>query len=357
MSLGKPIDLTLEISQGCRFSCTGCTVDRDNNDFPTEAEFDRIDALLDDLEANGCALMNLTLGPTDILVSANRAELFQHPRLQRIARRFLKTTLNCSFLYPDEAAYRWLAEQIELLIPNGLVKFTVPFEVNSVRNSGYIGKIAQRIKLVEEHLRSVGLYKVYTVINFEESIEYDRRTKTKMTKELMRRTLDVALHERPHIDFILPQGREDLGQPEIQQRLLASIMRLNELMVEIKQESVTDGGFAFDINELQSQEGEDWDLIYRNGELYLPPFVLEAFTSFDPSYRLPGEWTYRAIYEQEEARKLQQLSYALKTDRCGQCPHVMVCIERGMLDVMEKLKVTHCISAVGMLPEYFNWNT
>ena len=65
----KLIDFTLEVTNGCRYSCTGCSIDKDGNSWPTDAEFDKIFKLVDDLAVNEFRPMNLQIGPTDIMTS------------------------------------------------------------------------------------------------------------------------------------------------------------------------------------------------------------------------------------------------------------------------------------------------
>ena len=42
----KLIDFTLEITNGCQFSCTGCTVDMEGNSWPTDNDWNKISDLI-----------------------------------------------------------------------------------------------------------------------------------------------------------------------------------------------------------------------------------------------------------------------------------------------------------------------
>ena len=42
----KLIDFTLEVTNGCQFSCTGCTVDMEGNSWPTDGDWNKISYLI-----------------------------------------------------------------------------------------------------------------------------------------------------------------------------------------------------------------------------------------------------------------------------------------------------------------------
>ena len=44
-NIKKLIDFSLEITQGCQFNCTGCTIDKVHNDYPSDNQFEKIMSL------------------------------------------------------------------------------------------------------------------------------------------------------------------------------------------------------------------------------------------------------------------------------------------------------------------------
>jgi hypothetical protein len=329
-------------------------VEKDNNRLPTEEEFDRIDRMLTSFETAELEMLNFILGPTDILSSENKDAILEHPRIKAIAKRFLKTTLNCAFIDPNPRIYERLAEQVEALIPNGLLKFTVPFEVRHLDNPAYVDGIRQKVAYFESCLKTVTITRVYTVINFEESIANDVKRKFTLTKDLLTRMYHTELHPTSHNDFILPHGRDSLRDPENQTRFLTSLHHLNRLLIDARL-AATERGEHFDIVELQLSEGEDWDVVYRNGELFVPPFIVEAFSSFEPEHRVDGPWTFESIFAQEEAGMFECLSLAQSNGICGGCEFVAKCAERGVQKVMAITNADRCISTAQAMRDEFNW--
>lgn len=352
--INKKLDFTMEIANGCKHSCTGCTVDKDNNQYPSDEQFDRIEALIADLKASDVEMLNFILGPTDILTSSNKEQIFDDPRIQRIAREFLKVTLNCTFLDPNPEVYKWLAEKVETLIPNGLLKFTVPFEVRHIDNPAYIERIRNSVSYFESLLTTVKITRIYSIVNFEESIANDYIRGFTMTQDIVRRAFSIDLHPTSHTDFLLPHGRESLREPYNQERFLISIHHLNDLLIQAYDQSRMENE-TFGIVELDVAEGEDWDLVYRNGDLYLPPFVVEAFTSFEPEFIIQGDWTFSNIFQQDQFGMLEAMVLGETNGICGGCEFVGKCAERGMQQVIDIVQSDRCISAAPHRRHVFQW--
>lgn len=352
--INKLLDFTMEIANGCRHSCNGCTVDKDTNDYPSDAEFDRVEALLEDLDNSGVKMLNFVLGPTDILTSDNKEQIFDDPRIKKIARRFLKTTLNCTFLDPDPKVYDWLAAKVEELIPNGLVKFTVPFEVRHIDNPAYIERIRNTVAYFESQLTTVRITRIYSIVNFEEAIANDYIRGFNMTEEIVRKAFSVNLHPTSHTDFLLPHGRQSLRDPHNQERFLISLHHLNDLLVQAYDAS-REVDEEFGIVELDVAEGEDWDLVYRNGDLYLPPFIVEAFTSFEPEFKIQGDWTFENIFNQDQAGILEASAMAETNGICGDCEFVGKCAERGVQAIIDITGSDRCLSTAPQKSHVFQW--
>jgi hypothetical protein len=111
----------------------------------------------------------------------------------------------------------------------------------------------------------------------------------------------------------------------------------------------------FEIVELQMNEGEDWDVVYRNGEMFVPPFIVEAFSSFEPEHRVDGPWTFENIFRQEEDGMIECLSLAQTNGICDGCEFIAKCAERGVQKVMTITDSEHCISTAREMREEFNW--
>ena len=87
-NIKKLIDFSLEITKGCQFNCTGCTIDKVYNDYPSDNEFQKIMSLLDDLKENEFKPMNLQIGPTDVMTSSNMDQVLTDIRVKKLTKKF-----------------------------------------------------------------------------------------------------------------------------------------------------------------------------------------------------------------------------------------------------------------------------
>lgn len=346
-------DLTLEVTQGCRHNCTGCQVDRENNRLPTDEEYDRLEAMVVDLKNNQVIPADFIIGPTDIMTSTNREECLENPRLKQLLSHYRKLVLNCAFLWKNKEDYLWLAKTIDWLIPGGLVKLTVPFEVSQLQNQKYIAKIRERISWVDEALTSAKISKVYCAVNFDACIVFDRENGTSLTEDLIDKTYHVKLFHDTNVDFILPHGRVGFEDLMNRQNFINSTHRLNRLLLDVM-DRYQGKGTGPTANELQSHEGLGWDTVFRNGDLYLRAFLVEPFASFEEEFRVKGSWDFAGFYNHRQEQLIDQLNYAQKTDDCMTCQHLGLCAERGVHSIMKIASIDECISAIGQT-DNFAW--
>jgi hypothetical protein len=349
--INKLIDFTLEVTNGCRYSCTGCSIDKDGNSWPTDAEFDKIFKLVDDLAVNEFRPMNLQIGPTDIMTSVNRDLVLQSPEIKQLSKKFLKTAINCAFLDPFPENYVKLGQQLNWLLEGGLVKFVVPFEAYHIDNKEYVDRIRRRIDLTLQHMPSVKHTKTYLLINYETSSIYDKENNTNITEELIFKTYQSPVLDGLTADIILPHTRTDLRLEHNSREFYTAVMKLKEYVTKARNKY----GQAVDVAELLPHEGKDWDIFYKAGKLYMTPFLLEGLASFDREYEVPEPWTFEALYDHHIYGYLQQLDWATDNHNCRDCQLVSECAERGIHTLMKISGIADCISPVKNLQDRIVW--
>jgi len=349
------IDLTLEISRGCSHACSGCTVDRYANQFPTDAEFDRIINMLKDAESNNFIAANLSIGPTDILASENREECLTHPKIKELTTVCNKLALQCAFLNPKPEEYEWLADRVNDLIPGGLLKIAVPFEVKHVNNIKYIETVKNRIKYFESLLKDITITRIYSVINFEETINSSKTGDEYLTSDVLKAIHSIDLHPTHHLDYALPFGRKDISDPVIKESFLKTIKIFNLIMPRTQALVDEDGINIYDLNDFQIDEGTDWNIVYHNGNLYRSAFLNEPFVSFDPRFKLSDDWSFASIQQQEHESEVAQYIYAQQTEDCVSCQFLSTCVTRNLLSVMEVMDTKQCLSMLPARPNNFHW--
>lgn len=351
-NIEKLIDFTLEVTNGCQFNCTGCSVDKEGNSWPSELDFDRLYYLVDDLAKNNFKPMNLALGPTDIMTSINRDQILNSERIQRLSKKFLKTSINCAFLDPFDENYINLGKRLNWLLKDGIVKFVIPFEAFHIDNKEYVNRIRRRRDLVLQHMPDVKHHKTYLVINYETSSIYDKENKTNITEELILKVYESELIGDFNTDIVLPQTRADLRDKKVAESFLNAVHKLKVTMAEARKKY----GHTVEIAETMTHEGKDWDIFYKAGKLYMTPFLLEGLACFDESFEVKSKWDFDGLYDYYIRGMVSQIDWALLNEDCSNCQFVGMCAERGIHTLMQVAGTTNCISPAKNVEKMVVWN-
>lgn len=348
----KLIDFTLDIAHGCKFSCTGCHVDKISGRIPTKDEFDKLDALVDEMNENGFDAMNLAIGPTDIMTAENRDDILTHDRIKQLAKKFMKTTINCAFLEPHDEDYIELGKKLNWLLYGKMVKFAIPFEAFHIDNKGYLDKIKHRLSLTIQNMPNVVHTKTYLNVNYETSQIYDRQNNTNITEELILKLYKSDLLEGLDVGIILPHPRSNLRNKIIAANFINAAKKLKKTLADARSKYGEDN---VSIAEIKIEEGKDWDIIYKNNKLYMPPFLLEGLASFDKVFEVKEEWTLSGLYKSYNDSFAEQLKWASTAPECSGCQFMGLCAERGIHNLMMITDTVECISPAKNIEKNLIW--
>ena len=233
-NIKKLIDFSLEITQGCQFNCTGCTIDKVHNDYPSDNQFEKIMSLIDDLKENEFKPMNIQIGPTDVMTASNMDKVLTDERVKKLTKKFLKTAINCAFLKPFDEDYVKFGKKLNWLLKGGLVKFIIPFEAYHIDNKEYLNRIRRRIKITLDNMPDVVHTKTYLIMNYEATSIYDREEKKNLTEKLILKTHESDLLEGFDVGFNLAHSLLDLRKPENAKKLYDSVVNLKNYFVNAK---------------------------------------------------------------------------------------------------------------------------
>jgi len=352
-NINKLIDFTLEVTNGCQFNCTGCNVDKEGNSWPSADDFLKMEALADDLNSNGFPAMNLAIGPTDIMTSVNRDVILTSPEIKSLAKKFMKTAINCAFLDPFDDNYINMGKKLNWLLEGKMVKFVIPFEAFHIDNEAYINRIRRRRDLVLQHMPDVTHTKTYLIINYETSSIYDKENNKNITEELVLKVYESPLLKDFATDLVLSHARTDLRDPINGDKFIAAAKTLKAIMSTSREKY----GHMIDIAEVKPDEGKDWDIFYKAGKLYMTPFLLEGLASFDEVFEVKGDWTFNNLYNFYSESMIDQISWAHEHgDECKTCQFVGPCAERGIHNLMKICGTTQCISPAKNVEKHIVWN-
>lgn len=333
------INLNLEILIGCKWKCKGCYVDLESldNDRSLTKDLSNIDSLTDDIIKQSMTPATLFIGPTDLFVASNAVEILNNKYIQALAHKFLRISFLTTFLSKDE-------EHINKIINILNDKYEgVDLEINMVVDAGQI-KNDQYLHLLKnnrDHIfnkltsfNDIGTHVQFNVFDYSSG-------KIKQTMSdyasVRNKIMDIF---NTDIDFNFSVGRKDnLSNDEF----VESIRTVTDVFSgSLDNESIKYAEFSMG-NPLDSNVERQYN--FKNGQLYLSPYIYEQYVSFDDAFRIPMKnWKFEEI-DSFMASVLSNSYIKAMNMECGTCPYLSMCAERNVIHSMIRYGEKSCILA------------
>lgn len=351
------VAFNLEILNGCRWGCTGCTVDKDGQLPYTEQDKQKFLSLLDDLEANGHVLTNIGIGPVDFMSATNTKQVLDPEFIRPILSRFGTVTLNSTFLSitnqinqtkaPHNTIGEW-GSFLATLLKDYTYKFTIPIEPRHYKNAKYLQKIFLARDTLISYISTLAptshYSKSYLTGNISAYHEYNEDPLTNDKVTFAEYSHDFySQTSGGHMDLVVTDGRLGVNTKQKKDKLLHSLQYLNELYNNsVSAATRTVINFTYG----KPHEGFDKDYVYRNGRLYAPPFIGERLVILDEAFAIEegAPWTTDTLLRHDAQKMVEQLNYAQQTTECMNCTYTGSCVGRGTLSIMESLGVVDCLA-------------
>lgn len=334
-------NLALEVLIGCDFNCTGCSVNTDGIVPFNEDDLHALSGIVQEVRDNDWEMSWMEIAPTDIMTAVNRKDVMENPIIREMVSGFKSIVFNSSFLSPKPETYIELAKDMEAFMPGLNAEFLVPVELKHYRNVGYFEKLRNHIKWLEEHLETISIGSVTAIVNMtEEMIDNEVANHT-----VLHETRHIKLHENSDTTtFVFHYGRQDLTVKENRDEFLRTIRKQNDLFAK----HVNDG-YDFKIDEQGVVVGADYHLAYRNGELYMAPFINSPIALFHDQFRFDKPWTLDSIIEADVMTYLESLDQATHSPDCHDCKWIKKCAMRGVHRVQKLLDTDRCLSVISQM--------
>jgi hypothetical protein len=166
------------------------------------------------------------------------------------------------------------------------------------------------------------------------------------SQQVLHETRHIKLHENSDTTtFVFHYGRKDLDVEENRAEFLRTIRKQNDLFAKHVNE-----GNDFKIDEQGVIVGADYHLSYRNGELYMAPFIHSPIALFHEQFRFDKPWALHAIVDTDVMTYLDSLAVATASPDCRSCTWIKKCAMRGVHRVMNLLETDRCLSVMSQLP-------
>jgi hypothetical protein len=337
----KAAALIFEVTHGCQYSCTGCTVNKQSSNLPDKVGFGVLTAFLDDLEVNNIELAELELGPTDLMSSLNRDEVLSHPVFRTMVNRFQLLTLIVGMILPREEDYIQLAKEVNSVTNKVDIGIVVPMELSHVCNEKYLRTIEKNICILAEHL-DAPLVEVILQVQFDARFLTQRQVGTPSYDKLFDQIHSLHLPVRTKVNFTLPHGRSKLESELVSGNFLDSIQALNTFYLrdmKRRADKLERRHLPFQLlNPRHSGE-----VLWHDGDLYIRPIINERFTVLSEDRKFAQPWTYDNFVTISLEMTNRSLEKGLQIDDCVNCEHLMTCANRGIHEVMDTTGANKCI--------------
>lgn len=337
----KAVALIFEVTHGCQYSCTGCTVNKQSSNLPSEEGFNKLVSFLDDLQANDITLAELELGPTDLMTSLNRDEVLSDITFGMMARRFQLLTFIVGLILPKEDDYIKLAQQINKITDRVDIGIVTPMELTHVHNEKYLRTIEKNVCTLIKHL-DAPLVEVILQVQFDARFLTQRQIGSPSYDNLFDQIHNLDLPVRTKVNFTLPHGRSKLESELVSGNFLDSIKALNTFYLrDMKRRAGNLEKRHLPFQLLNPRHSGE--VLWHDESLYIRPVINERFTVLNDNRKFMQPWTYGNLVSTSLEMTNRSLEKGMKFDDCANCEHLMTCANRGIHEVMSVTGTDKCI--------------
>jgi hypothetical protein len=321
-------NITLEILQGCGFSCTDCAIDKnftpdqllDNDVLPM------LD-LVDGMQELGYNLTEFTIGPTDLISARNGLAMLDHPLVVGLAERYDSLTVNLALL--SDAGLEEFAAKINVLMKGKAFRVGVPMTLKNIQNPKFVALVLDRIATIRKGLPDVEFKTLYLNLPMigQTAAHFDGAANALV------QSLDFGVPKL--VEFTFPHSRKDFSNLMVAEELKRD---LNLFATGINECSDTTDNYY-----LVPPTDDSFEVTYRNGNLYYTPFLIEKFPIFDERFVIPKPWGSEAVISFKECHYFDNMIKYMDDPICKGCCFLDQCARGGIHSVMDQVGATTCI--------------
>ncbi|MDR3607743.1 MAG: hypothetical protein P4M08_10225 [Oligoflexia bacterium] len=322
MSIGfLGFNLFIEVLNQCRWSCPGCHVDKKNSERGfLDGDARRLIALSEEFRGQGHALQRFFVGPTDFLTAENWDLIAESETFRELASLYSTLAVYSTLLGDDEVLDRRLT-QLNRIHP--AIKLVIPImPADVLQRPEYLRRLRRSVNRVKSGFGIHDFQMVFNVLPRE--------------GEDFRKVSETFMHEFG----VKPEYNLSFARSADLKRDRAELVRqLDHIYRQLD--------FHIDRDGSQDESVEDWFVkcaVYREGELYSMPLLLDPFVNYHPAFRYSQDWSYAGLQKFESERILRAYAACDAMEECGPCPYLGLCSHLGVLDLMSEMGERRCIA-------------
>lgn len=321
-------NMTLEILQGCGYSCQDCAIDQSiTSDFVAEGDTERLLTLADEMSAQGYRLHEFTLGPTDIISSKSGLAVLDRPLVKGLAARYSSMTVSLALLFDTDLVA--LAQKVDQLMAGKKFRLVVPTTLKNAGNAKFMELIRQRVQVIKDNLHQTEFKLVYLTINMINA----SAEKFSLSTNWVAQHVDLGVPTL--VEYVFPHSRNGFDNLLNRSKFLHDFRSFTDGMKECKDTTVN--------RYLIPTISDSLEVTYHRGELYYTPVLMEKFPLFRESFIIERPWSADTIIDRKANQYHEALLENSEHPACGDCCFFDHCARGDTQLIMKHIEYDDCL--------------
>lgn len=325
-------ELVLDVLNGCKWNCFGCTVDRMTIHTYRREKFLMLKEFILGQKNEGSSLIHFEIGPTDFFTCDNLEEILNDPSISELISNFEFIFLTSTLLSRKDIDKR-LAFLCEKLKGKKIYLF-IPLQLERLKDKSFGQNLFENIQYLKEKSKSsFTIDKVYAnVLDIPYFSNLNYNEKCDLLNWLYKQAgMKINFNYRLTSDSS-PQHYSYVSSADFLPILLREVRDLDILYDDLN------------IPDYLLDNKKRRGLLFKEGNLYWMPYLGKFTASLEQNFQIKlSENISKSLEQYELSLQSSQISYLTKTKDCPQCDFLNVCLSRGIIESMKIYNHTDCI--------------
>ncbi len=334
--------LNLDLLNGCAHSCHGCFVDKKRELKGQEQMLEQAHRVAGNLSRRNWRLREIVLGPTDFFSATNAQDILKMPLFRELFHFHPQThfTVPCVFSPLDR---RKFSEIFDLLDNPAWFRQDLELEFLVLSNVEKI--LREDPAYMRDNFWAIDFFKRQT----PKVVEWFYLINMQKDMLLRHRYLEIMDIVADKFETILEfsPGFFRSQNHKLSEQTLKSWKDFLEHLVERDDYY----GMCFTDWDKEHSTANTIFLNFIDDKIYFSPFIYEQIVDTSELLRVQ-DLSAEAILEQHMQLQKQGFEYAQKTRECMDCEHLVSCVGRNVLNIMQLRGMTECIFPNQLRPKY-----
>lgn len=325
------VNLNLEVTTGCAYSCPGCTVDKDGANMTVDPEIRDLLDLAREVNASGWRTQELKIGPTDMISAGNGFALLRDPLIKELMSHFNLLSIALAML--NDNGLQELADILEEMMPGKYLMVGTPVTLKNLMNEKYMNILRDRFARFRGMLKTITFNRVYVNINVDEDSlkQFNDKTFDAIT--------NIGLGDFDSIEFVFVDVRRGFDNIMNAERFKRVTREFAHFVLE--REKRVEGSRVF--SRLVPRSDEGFEFTYRTGQLYSTINIVETLTLFNENNAIAKPWTMDRLIEFRTDQYANNLMRYVDHPECGDCCYLDNCARNNIQVLMEEVNSDKCL--------------